>query len=252
MIKAIFFDIDGTLISHTDGKIPQSTIQALHALHEKGIKLFVSTGRHPLEMQDQNMYDLPFDGYVTLNGQLCLDADQNTVYSCPISDRDVKSVLKFFKANILPIMIVEKDDMYLNFANCAVRHAQKEVHTPVPNTGKYTDNEILQFTAYGSCNNFAPMLDKLVDSKMTFWNPRAIDIIPKTGGKAEGMKQMLKAFHIEPNEIMAFGDGANDIDMLQYANIGVAMGNAHHHVKDKADYVTSHIDQMALPCTETF
>ena len=72
MIKAIFFDIDGTLLDHSPkggGRIPPSTLRCLEALRKKGIKLFVATGRIPAMVTF--LEDLfPFDGFVTLNGQL--------------------------------------------------------------------------------------------------------------------------------------------------------------------------------------
>ena len=70
MIKAIFFDIDGTLLSHTTGRVPESTEFAIHQLRKKGIRLFVATGRHKLEIEELPVNKLSFDGYITLNGQI--------------------------------------------------------------------------------------------------------------------------------------------------------------------------------------
>ena len=69
-IKAIFFDVDGTLVSFETHKIPQSTLDALHVLRKKGIKLFLSTGRHP-GMLDEVLSAFPFDGVVAVTGQVC-------------------------------------------------------------------------------------------------------------------------------------------------------------------------------------
>jgi Predicted hydrolases of the HAD superfamily len=65
-MKALFFDIDGTLVSTVNHRIPQSAIDALLEAHEKGHKLFISTGRTILQFP--YLDDLPFDGYITLNG----------------------------------------------------------------------------------------------------------------------------------------------------------------------------------------
>ena len=73
MIKAIFFDIDGTLLSHTTGRVSAEAAEALALLRRKGILLLAATGRHILEFSDLPVNHLEFDGYVTLNGQLCLD-----------------------------------------------------------------------------------------------------------------------------------------------------------------------------------
>ena len=65
MIKAIFFDIDGTLVSFKTHTIPQSTQNALKQLREKGIKIFIATGR-PKVLMLEAVGDFPFDGYSTL------------------------------------------------------------------------------------------------------------------------------------------------------------------------------------------
>ena len=81
---------------------------------------------------------------------------------------------------------------------------------------------------------------------ITSWNATGIDIIPKGGGKQNGIKHYIEAHGRDRTKIMAFGDGENDIDMLQYAGIGVAMGNASDPVKRSADYVTADIDDDGI------
>lgn len=71
MVKAIFFDIDGTLVSFNTHSIPESTQNALKQLREKGIKVFIATGRPKVLMMDA-VGHLPFDGFITLNGAHCL------------------------------------------------------------------------------------------------------------------------------------------------------------------------------------
>ena len=70
------------------------------------------------------------------------------------------------------------------------------------------------------------------------WTPQFADMIPLGGGKAQGIRRMLERWNISIDETMAFGDGGNDISMIQAAGIGVAMGNASENVKAAADYVT--------------
>ena len=73
MIRAIFFDIDGTLLSFETHRVPQSTQHALFRLREQGVKLFVATGRPPKTAAYlREVFNFPFDGYVTMNGQYCL------------------------------------------------------------------------------------------------------------------------------------------------------------------------------------
>ena len=72
-IKAAFFDIDGTLLPFHAKALPESTVQALAALRENGVKTFIATGRPPVHLPYLHALDgIPFDGYVTMNGQYAI------------------------------------------------------------------------------------------------------------------------------------------------------------------------------------
>lgn len=246
MVKAIFFDVDGTLLSHTDGRVPQSTQTAFSRLRKKGIKLFAATGRHMLELEQLPLTSLLFDGYVTLNGQLCLDADGTLLYDAPISHDDIMRMIPLFEARQLPIMIVEENRMYINCVTEAVERAQQAISTPIPEMGTYLGGRIYQFIVYAQNGEADQLLRLLSDCKMSRWNQYAVDIIPKSGGKIAGIQYVLTRLGIELNETAAFGDGENDIDMLRCAGVGIAMGNASEVVKQQADYVTDSVDRDGL------
>ena len=76
MIKAIFFDVDGTLISKSRSVLSEGVIAALKQLQEKGIKLFIASGRHYLELDELGINaQFTFDGYLTLNGGYCFNQE---------------------------------------------------------------------------------------------------------------------------------------------------------------------------------
>ena len=81
--KAIFLDIDGTLVSFRTHVIPRSTIEALKAVRKKGVKVYVATGRPKLLID--NLGDLEYDGLVTTTGAHCLDAKGHTISLRPIA-----------------------------------------------------------------------------------------------------------------------------------------------------------------------
>lgn len=71
MIRAVFFDIDGTLVSLKTKRCPDSTKAAIRALREKGIRVYVASGRSRFELEEQEMLrGMTFDGYLTNNGQI--------------------------------------------------------------------------------------------------------------------------------------------------------------------------------------
>ena len=205
--------MDGTVISHKQGKVLESTKDAICQLRERGIKVFAATGRHILEMEELPVKGISFDGYVMLNGQICLDGEKQLVYDFPIAAEDTKRMIAVFEEKKIPVMLVGLNRMFI---------------------------------VYDSESKVQQLMENLTDCKENVWNPMAFDIIPKRGGKAAGIRQILEHFKIGQEEIMAFGDGDNDIDMLRYAHIGVAMGNAGENVKTHADYVTACVDDDGI------
>src|SRR5690606_16436270 len=74
------------------------------------------------------------------------------------------------------------------------------------------------------------------------WHQYALDILPSTGSKAVGVKKVLEHLSLDVEQTYAFGDGFNDIEMLQFVGTGVAMANGREKTKAVADYVTKHVD----------
>ena len=242
-IKAVFFDVDGTLISHKMGDVPQSTRKALKELQKRGIRVIVATGRHTLELRELPVKDIAFDGYVVINGQLCLDWEQNTIYDAPICPEGVRAMVEIFERKEIPVTVVEKDRIYVNFVNDLLKRRQKEIFSPVPDVGVYEGGNVYQYCVYATDEEIAQIAKKAVSCKVTKWNDAAYDIIAGEGGKRQGMEKLLERYGIKREETMAFGDGENDISMLAYAQVGVAMGNADDTVKACADYVTASVDE---------
>ena len=246
MIKAAFFDVDGTLYSHTMKKFPESTLEALRQLRKKGIKLFLSTGRSYMEAGKLPWEDIQFDGYVTLNGQICTDENGQILYGNPITGKDKDFLLNAFTNHEMPLLIVEADKIYINFIDEAVERAQTYISIPAPNLGVHQGADIYQFIGYVTREEEAEFIEKIPGCKLARWYEGGVDIIPKNSGKMVGIKKMLEIHGLAKEEVIAFGDGDNDADMLEYVGIGVAMGNAVEITKEKADYVTDHIDDDGL------
>lgn len=246
MIKAIFFDVDGTLLSHNTKQVPETTKEALKKLKEKNIKTFMATGRHNLELDDLPLDDLAFDGYVLLNGQINTDHEGNLISQQTISERDTQTLIQRFKEKKTAILFIENDRFYINTINERVKAAQAAISSPYPDVGEYSGNPICQCCLYATTDEAKEFIKELPDCKISQWNPYAYDILSKEGGKTAGIESVLRHYGIKKEEIMAFGDGENDIEMLQYAKIGVAMGNADDDVKKAADYVTDHIDEDGI------
>lgn len=246
MIKAAFFDVDGTLLSHKTKCVPQSARDAIAKLQAAGIRCIVATGRQIREMEKLPVADIPFDGYITLNGQLILDKQKKKIYGIPITGKVKDYLVDMFTNNRIPALLVEEEAVYLNFLDERVTLVQEAISSKVPPFGTYTGADIYQVCAYLAEGEEQLLSEIAGDCVMTRWNLGGMDIIAKGGGKVTGIRWYLDQFGIDPAETIAFGDGDNDVEMLRFAGTGVAMGNGWETAKQAADYVTTDIDDDGI------
>ena len=246
MVKAIFFDIDGTLFSHKLMEIPSSTKKALDKLRDKGVKTFIATGRHFVEMQALPIDAEEYDGMVVLNGQICVDKFGNILYESPMDEDDLKEIIRVIEKKEIPILLIERDRIYINYVNDIVIEAQKTFSLPTPELGEYNGAKIYQACLYVDEKQEREMMSRLKKCKTTRWNEYGIDLLSECGGKEVGIEKVLEYYGIKRSECMAFGDGENDVDMLKFAGIGIAMGNAAESAKKYADYVTTDIEHDGI------
>ncbi len=243
MVKAAFFDIDGTLLSHKTLQVTQATIDAVKQLRQAGILCVVATGRHRTELEKLPLDDLEFDGYLTLNGQLLLDGSKNARYGVPITGSAKELLLSLFRNHTLPVLLLEQDRIYLNYVDDLVEKAQAAISTSIPEVRAYSGAELYQACLYLPEGGH-PCLEVLQEQcVVTWWHSSGVDIVAKGGGKVAGIQRYLEENGIAREEIIAFGDGHNDLEMLKFAGIGVAMGNATEEVKQAANYVTASVDE---------
>lgn len=246
MIRAVFFDIDGTLFSHKTNAIPLSALEAVEALRNKGIYAVISSGRSYQEIQDLPVIQYPFDGYILLNGQMILNEQFEVIAENAIHGKDKEKLVEVFNEKEIPLLLVEKDRMYINFYDERVQKTQSAIATAVPQLGEYTGNDIFLASAFLTPDERIALMSQFETLKAVSWHPYGIDILPKHSGKMQGILTWLEKTGIDREEIMAFGDAENDMDMIEYAGIGVAMGNGDDGVKAVADFVTKDIDEDGI------
>lgn len=248
-IRAIFFDMDGTLVSFRTHKIPDSAKSALLRAKKEDILLFAATGRHPLAVKNSEwLDDLGFSGHVTLNGQYCIAGD-TVVYQNPIDIYDLQKLHELLKKTPFPCMICEADRIYINRPDALITAVHEEIETPIPPVGdieRILTHPVYQICLFADGGEYADMLRQMPHCTATSWHHSGVDIIPANGDKWNGIAGILKHYGIEQSEIAAFGDGENDLTMLSRAGWSVAMGNAPPAVKNAAKFVTKHIDDDGI------
>lgn len=240
-IKAAFFDIDGTLLSHKLKAVPQSALDTIEQMQKKGILCVAATGRSIMEFNRLPTRGIRMDGYIALNGQLVLDQNQEILSAHPLEDSARNHLLKLFNEKDIPVLLIEKDRLYINKIDDQVRAANKAVSTPLPPVDSWSGNPVYSAIGYIPKEKEEELHALLPEFTITRWCDQAVDLLRKGGSKQAGIEEFLKFHTIRPEETIAFGDGENDLEMLQHAGIGVAMGNAKAIIKENADYVTEDV-----------
>ena len=247
-IKAIFFDIDGTLVSFNTHKVPQPTINALAALRREGIKIFVATGRM-LSMVDV-LDGITFDGYISYNGAYCVDGQLNELYANPFSKQDLEALLKYLEKDPFPVSFMGRHEMTVNLLSDRVKSVASHIDVPPPRVEDpwvTIQNNIFQFCIYVDEDKERWLMQNvLLNHESNRWTPLFADVNVKGNTKQSGIDQILNHYNINLSQTMAFGDGGNDIPMLKHAAIGVAMGNAGDAVKQAANYITDTVDNDGI------
>ena len=248
MPKAVFLDIDGTLLSFETRSVPQSALETLLRAKENGIKLFIATGRHKVELgTNTNLGTIPFDGYVTQNGAYCY-TNEEIVHKMPMQKNTIDALVEGIKKDPFTCIFCDENAMFINRMNDEVIELLTKFGLPVPAVGNLARaqvSEIYQVVPFVTEEREA-LLYSLPDAKVTKWFDGGYDIVNKNVNKWLGILEMLKYFGISPKDAAAIGDGENDIEMLREAGFSVAMGNAPTHVKKFAKYVTTHIDENGI------
>ena len=240
MIRAIFFDIDGTLTDFATHAIPERVFEVLSVLQKNGVRLFIATGRGKDGLSV--LKDFPFDGYITLNGQFCFCQNGDVIYENTINPEAIRILLRELKTNPVPCGFQLRDERIFNFRNELV----DEIHAITRNddapAGDITgidEKPIYQAMIFMDENQEHNLVAKLPGCRSSRWYPNFFDLSPEGGTKVLGMDLFCERFGIRQEETMAFGDGGNDLEMIRHAGIGVAMGNANEALKAAADYVTA-------------
>ena len=248
--KFLVLDIDGT-VTNSQKEITPKTREAIIRLQEKGVPVAIASGRPPkgvykvadcLCFQEFGSYILPFNGARILNyktkecvfektlplslpARLWRDAVENRLGIITYRDEVIYSGTEpdeymaiESRINDMPIEYREDFGSFINYPvnKCLM-------------TGRGEDLEALE-----------PMLaQKYIHEAQVFRSePYFLEITPKNVDKAYSLKHLLPILGIRREELVCCGDGFNDVSMIQFAGLGVAMANAQEKVKERADYIT--------------
>lgn len=246
-IKIIFFDIDGTLVDMDTKQISKKTLYALHALQKKNIMLCLATGRGPIGVP--HFPHIKFDVNLTFNGSYCY-SDTKCIHHHAIPKEDILQIVKNASNINRPVSIATKDGMYANGKDDDLvqyfAFSNLEVHVVENFLDIIEEKEIYQMMLGCRKDDYEAIMENVNHAQIAAWWSRAIDIIPKNAGKGKGIEKVLEYYHLDASQALAFGDGNNDIEMLQAVGCGVAMGNASNELKSIADEVCKSVKDEGI------
>lgn len=244
-IKAIFFDIDGTLVSIKTHAILSSAKQAVQAVRRKGVKVFIATGRPGLFID--NLEDLEYDGIIETNGAHCELTDGTVISHHPIPQADVKRMNEYQLAHDLPVVYAAHDELFITSHTPTSDMIFRMLNLDPPQLGRMEhalQMDILQIIAFFDTQEEPFLMEHVLPGCVAQrWHPTFADVIAKGCDKSTGIDETIRHLGISLEDTMAFGDGGNDVGMLGHVGLGVAMGNASDYVKQYADYVTADVDE---------
>lgn len=245
-LRIVFFDIDGTLIDMERKEISEKTLEALRRLKERGVLLCLATGRGPLTLP--RFEGVEFDAFLTFNGSYCFNREK-TIFSNPLPGEDVRTLIRNAAALGRPVSIATRDRMAANGRDQDLvdyyAFAKREVEV-APDFDRAAGEEVYQVMLGCRKADYPLLLRGTRRAKIAAWWDRAADIIPADGGKGVGIGKILAFYQLDRAQALAFGDGDNDIEMLQAVGRGIAMGNASQGLKAVADDVCGPVAQDGI------
>ncbi len=243
--KFIVFDIDGTLLT-TEMKFLDSTKQALVSLKESGHEIVIATGRDytsAISIVDE----LEIDTYVLCNGSVGFVRHE-------IAHEEIFSKESILK--LIEIAIENNDQIVFQTLKGVKRHfeepgdsltkAYESLGLIIPDFDEmyWKENSIIQAMLF--CKNEDLHKYDINEFRYVSWHQFGSDVIPKEGSKAKTILKIAKENGFKQEDIVFFGDGMNDIELMELSGIGVAMGNAETAVKEKANLITDSCNEHGI------
>ncbi len=254
MIKAIFFDIDDTLIKYGKDKVEESTLVAINEVKKKGIKIIVATGRGYSFMHQDVKDRVKADYYITVNGACINDVNGNTVESYPFDSQTTDRLIALLTERDYPFgfKFAQSFQIYNRYEDFTAQYCNKAIPVSklIDNTQKkdyHLQNGLpLDCFIYSPNKEVLNFADRFPQLQFLGVYGEGSECWLKNVNKGKSIKRLAEIIGISLEECMAFGDAMNDLEMLRECKIGVAMGNGKEAVKQQADYVTDDIENDGI------
>lgn len=245
-IKIVFFDIDGTLILRNEINMSNNTLKAIEQLKKQNIKIIIATGRSSYFIQDEIKQKINPDFYITINGQLITDKKFNPVFKSCLDYQECLQVIDFCKKNHIGVgaKLENHIEVYNDYTNFLPYYLHGDLS--LSHIIKNCENSLVNQNIYGLflIGNEQKILELnniLSKNILSYAYKNAYEIFNPEISKSQGIKWVLNHFNLSQNNAISFGDGHNDINMLEYTKYGVTFNHGHEDIKKVATYIATDV-----------
>ncbi|ADQ06375.1 Cof-like hydrolase [Caldicellulosiruptor hydrothermalis 108] len=254
MIKLVATDLDDTLFTK-DLTVTEKNIKALEFLKQNGVILILASGR-PYPSVKKVAYDLQnFYPMITYQGALVYDPkNDKKLYGCEILPDDAKELVRLAKDEGIHVHIYIDNIWYVEAINEKTEYYKNltklEPHM-VENLLEFIDRPVTKVLFFDEHERLKALKESLPEDfskkfNIMFSKPFFLEFTDINVSKGNALKFLTEYYGLKREEVMAIGDGDNDISMIEYAGIGVAVENAVEKLKEAADFVVAKSDDSGF------
>ncbi len=245
--KIIFFDIDGTILSHRNYKISSSTSNAIRQARANGHLAFVNTGR-TYSAIDPDIKEVGFDGYVCGCGTY-ISCNSSVLFHTALEPKICRDVIEDLRSYQINAVLEGSTAIYFD---SRLQNKQLDLIRSMYASKMF---QVLDWDSPDvSFDKFCIWIDspKALQSfqqkyenqfEFIYRDHQFLEIIPRGYSKATGIEYLLNHYHIPQENAYALGDSANDFTMLSYVKHSIGMGNSEELIRNIVSYLTKDVDE---------
>lgn len=237
--KAVVSDLDGTLLN-SKHHISKESIEVIKKLMESGVKFFIATGRHHLDVQHIMTKDKLKTGIITSNGAIVLDENRKELVRHEIKGEIAKDLFAKIDFRDTYVNVYKDNVWYINkdWEEAKLYTEDSGFEYILKDLDTYGDKDITKIFITSEDHDLLVELEREIldgfshNLAIVFSGPNCLEIMAHGVNKAKSLEEILNIYDISLEETIAFGDGFNDYEMLKKVGRGFVMGNAHYKLKN--------------------
>lgn len=249
MTKKLFvFDLDGTLLNSAK-EVSPSTMEILKQIRQAGHEIAIATGR-TYSMSKEFIETSQINHFIVCNGSAAY-LNHEQFYINPLNRTELTRLLEIACSKTHHFIYETPDQLKRHYNDISPRviDGMNSVKQPLPSVDSefYLNEELVQLLLFVNSEELNDYyLNRFEKLQFVRWHNQAVDVIPASGSKWETIKLLAKKLNLKIEDVITFGDGNNDLEMLRDSKISVAMGNASNKLKEVATFVAESNDSDGI------